>query len=52
MIASVEAQGFRVLYLHKEHYEMYAKLQINEAQKHYDPSDHLIIAHAIPMGFP
>lgn len=52
MIASVEAQGFRVLYLHKEHYETYAKLQINEAQEHYDPSDHLIIAHAITNGIP
>ena len=52
MINSVEAQGIRILYLHKEHYEMYAKLQINEAQEHYDPSDHLIIAHAITNGIP
>ena len=52
MIHSVEAHGFRILYLHKEHYETYAKLQINEAQEHYDPSDHLIIAHAITNGIP
>ena len=29
-----------------------AKLQINEAENHYDPSDHIIIAHAITMGMP
>ena len=29
-----------------------AQLQINEAEKHYDPSDHIIIAHAITMGMP
>ena len=25
----------------------YARLSINEAQEHYDPSDHIIISHAI-----
>lgn len=25
----------------------YSHLRINEAQKHYDPSDHIIISHAI-----
>lgn len=25
----------------------YARLQLNEIQEHYDPSDHVIIAHAI-----
>lgn len=29
-----------------------AKLRINEAENHYDPSDHIIIAHAITMGMP
>ena len=53
LVRSVEdICGIRILYLHKEHYEMYAKLQINEAQEHYDPSDHLIIAHAITNGIP
>ena len=33
--------------LHKEHYETYSRLLINEAQEHYDPSDHLIISHAL-----
>ena len=53
MIASVEDEArFQILYLHKEHYDCYARLQINEAQQHYDPSDHLIIAHALCTGMP
>lgn len=53
MIRSVEEDaGFQILYLHKEHYDCYARLQINEAQDHYDPSDHLIISHAICNGMP
>jgi PIN domain nuclease of toxin-antitoxin system len=48
LVRSVEdVYGFRVLYLHKEHYEAYSKLQLNVAQEHYDPSDHLIVSHAI-----
>ena len=35
----------------KEHYERYARLEINEAQEHYDPSDHLI-SHALCNGIP
>lgn len=53
MIDAVERiYGIQILYLHKEHYETYARLQINEAQEHYDPSDHLIISHAICNGIP
>ena len=53
MIRSVEdGARFQILYLHKEHYERYARLEINEAQKHYDPSDHLIISHALCNGIP
>ena len=44
--------GIQILYLHKEHYETYARLQINESQEHYDPSDHMIISHAICNGIP
>ena len=29
-----------------------ACLQINEAEEHHDPSDHIIIAHAITMNMP
>ena len=53
LIRSVEDEyGFKVMYLHKEHYETYARLEINEAQEHYDPSDHLIISHAICNRMP
>ena len=53
LVRAVEDElRFRVLYLHKEHYETYAKLQINEAENHYDPSDHLIISHAITNRIP
>ncbi len=53
LIRSVEDEyGIRVMYLHKEHYETYARLQINEAQEHYDSSDHLIISHAITNRMP
>ena len=53
LVRSVEDEyGFDVLYLHKEHYETYATLQINEDQEHYDPSDHLIISHALTNRIP
>ena len=53
MIDSVENEAhFQILYLHKEHYERYARLEINEAQKHYDPSDHIIISHALCNNMP
>ena len=39
--------GISGLYLHKEHYETYSKLHINEVQDYFYPSDHLIISHAI-----
>ena len=53
MIRSVEEDTqFNILYLHKEHYEQFARLEINEAKKHYDPSDHIIISHALCNGIP
>ena len=53
LVRSVEDEyGFSVLYLHREQYETYASLTINEAQEHYDPSDHLIISHAITNKIP
>lgn len=47
-----EEQGFKVDYLHKEHYETYARLRINEVADHNDPSDHIIIAQAITNRMP
>ena len=39
--------NIRILPLKKEHMLTYAHLTLNEAQGHKDPSDHVIIAHAI-----
>ncbi len=53
MIRAVEdVYDFQILYLKKEQYEQYAHLRPNEAQAHYDPSDHMIIAHAICNRLP
>lgn len=41
-----------ILSIHEEHMHTYARLTINEAQGHFDPSDHLIIAHAITEHMP
>lgn len=38
--------------IHEEHIHTYARLTINELQGHNDPSDHLIIAHAITEKMP
>lgn len=41
-----------ILPIHEEHMHTYARLIINEQQGHFDPSDHLIIAHAITEHMP
>lgn len=41
-----------ILPIHEEHIHTYARLTINELQGHNDPSDHLIIAHAITEKMP
>lgn len=41
-----------VLPLKEEHMRTYANLSINEAQEHNDPSDHVIISHAITNHLP
>ena len=41
-----------ILPIHEEHIRTYARLTINEQQGHNDPSDHLIIAHAITEKMP
>ena len=53
LIRCVEDEFYiKVDYLHKEHYETYARLRINEAQDHNDPSDHIIISQAITNRMP
>ena len=48
MLISIE-RDYRIefLPLRRDTALTYADLQLNEAQDHYDPSDHIIIAHAI-----
>lgn len=41
-----------ILPLKEEHMRTYANLRINTAQDHKDPSDHVIIAHAITEHVP
>ena len=41
-----------ILPIREEHIRTYARLTINENQGHFDPSDHIIIAHAITERMP
>lgn len=41
-----------VLPLKEEHMRTYSNLQINDSQEHFDPSDHVIISHAITERMP
>lgn len=53
LIMSVsEDYGIRVLPLDQNVMQAYSRLQRNEAQGHKDPSDHVIISHAITLGIP
>ena len=53
MVAAIEDEFYiQILPLKKEHMETYARMEINEAQGHKDPSDHVIIAHAITEHLP
>ena len=50
--AIYDASIFTVLPIRREHLKTYATLIPNEAEGHKDPSDHLIIAHAITNRLP
>lgn len=53
MVNAIEKDFYiKILPLKKEHMQTYAKLEINEAQGHKDPSDHVIISHAITEHLP
>ena len=53
MVAAIENEFYiQILPLKKEHMMTYARMEINEAQGHKDPSDHVIIAHAITEHLP
>ena len=53
MVRSIENDFYvQILPLKKEHTLTYARLVINEAQGHKDPSDHIIISQAITERLP
>lgn len=53
MVDAIENEFYiRILPLKKEHMRTLSQLTINELQKHKDPSDHVIIAHAITEKLP
>lgn len=53
LVLSIEKDyGIKILPVKKEHLLTYARLTINEAQDHRDPSDHIIISQAITEGIP
>ena len=53
MITSIKEDYYiSILPLKEEHMRTYANLRINTAQDHNDPSDHVIIAHAITNRIP
>lgn len=53
MVNSIENDYFiQILPLKKEHMLTYSEMQLNERQCHKDPSDHVIIAHAITERIP
>lgn len=53
MVVSIEEDfGIGVLPVDMSVMKTYASLDINTAQDHKDPSDHVIIAHAITLGIP
>ena len=53
MIDSISEKFFiKVLPIQEDCMKTYSTLQLNKAQKHKDPSDHVIISQAITMGIP
>jgi len=53
MIDSIKNDYYiKILPLKEEHMKTYSDLRINTAQDHYDPSDHIIISHAITEHIP
>jgi len=53
LIDSIEnVYGVSILPLDKHIMQTYSELTLNEAQGHKDPSDHVIISHAISLGLP
>lgn len=53
MLESIQRDyGVRIIQVDMEVMHTLARLEINEAEQHVDPSDHIIIAQAITMRLP
>ncbi len=53
MVAAIENEFYiQILPLRKEHMCTYARLVVDDAHGHTDPSDHIIISHAITERLP
>lgn len=53
MVAAIEDEYYiKILPVSKEHMKTYSKLSINSIDDHKDPSDHVIISHAITNRIP
>jgi PIN domain nuclease of toxin-antitoxin system len=53
MVAAIEDEYYiKILPVSKEHMKTYSRLSINSIDGHKDPSDHVIISHAITNKLP
>ena len=53
MVNAIEQDYYiEILPIQKEVMQTYSRLRINTAQNHKDPSDHVIIAHAMTLHVP
>ena len=53
MVAAIEDEYYiKILPVNKEHMKTYSRLSINNLDNHRDPSDHVIISHAITNKIP
>ncbi|MBO7436786.1 MAG: PIN domain-containing protein [Bacteroidaceae bacterium] len=53
MVRSIEETYFvEILPIQKDVMKTYSRLRVNSALNHKDPSDHVIISHAITLGMP
>ncbi|MCQ4915108.1 hypothetical protein NE451_11470 [Bacteroides nordii] len=53
MVTAIEKEYYiKNTPLKREHTGIYAHMEINESQGHKDPSDHVIIAHALTEHLP
>lgn len=53
MLNSIEDEyGIYIRPINREHIHTYARLRLNTRQDHRDPSDHVIISHAITEHMP